>query len=138
MSRNYVDDINKTKIFVNDLGDRSNKMATEILNANKRFTDSHDDIKEDLKNQMAKLQTIMEQLQISDTVTEIEKPQQVEVPAQAALVAKEEPSPDVVGLSMIQAGIMADAPTVLPDLSTESDDSLQQTFDQCEAVMARE
>ncbi len=87
---------------------------------------------------MAKLQTIMEQLQISDTVTEIKKPQQVEVPAQAALIAKEEPSPDVVSLSMIQAGIMADAPAVLPDLSTGSDESLQQTFDHCEAVMARE
>ena len=129
--------INKTKIFVNDLGDRSNKMATEILNANKRFTDSHDDIKEDLKNQMAKLQTIMEQLKISDTVIEIEKSQKVEVPAQAALVAKEELSPDPLGLSMIQAGIMAKAPTVLPDLATESDISLQQTFEQCEEVMKR-
>ena len=135
ISGNYVEDINKTKVVVNELDDRSKKMATELLNANKRFIDSHEDIKGDLKNQMAKLQTIMEKLKITDIVL-LDK---VNVPAQVEPVAKEElsPSQDPLGLSMIQAGIMAKAPTVLPDLATASDISLQQTFAQCEEVMAR-
>ena len=86
---------------------------------------------------MAKLQTIMQKLQISDNVTEVEIPQQAEVPAQAAFVAQEEPSPDAVSFSMIQAGIIAAAPAVLPVLSTGSDESLLQTFDKCEAELAR-
>ena len=133
ISANYVNDINKTKVVVNELGDCSKKMATELLKANKRFNDSHDNIKEDLKNQMATLQTIMEKLQITDLGLD----DKVKVSVQVAPVVKDElsPSRDPLSLSMIQSGIIAKVPAVLPDLATESDISLQETFEQCEEVM---
>ncbi len=137
ITRNYIADTNTTKIFANDLGEWSNTMATEIMNVNKRFDDSHDNIKEDLKIQMASLQKIMQKLQITDNVTEVEIPQQAEVPAQAAFVEQVESLPDAVSLSMMQAGIIESAPAVLPVLSTGSDESLLQVFDKCEAELAR-
>jgi len=56
---------------------------------------------------------------------------------QVAPVVKDElsPSRDPLSLSMIQSGIIAKVPAVLPDLATESDISLQETFEQCEEVM---
>ena len=79
----------------------------------------------------------MQKLQITDNVNEVEIPQQAEVPAQAAFTEQVEPLPDAVSLSMMHAGIIESAPAVLPVLSTGSDESLLQTFDKCEAELAR-